>query len=60
MSEEQEEVVEEKGGFGDGEEVESKSVVVGVVSNLAPDMEMDNSRKDVFPCCSLGGTVSSI
>jgi hypothetical protein len=60
MREGQEEVVEEKGGFEDGEEVDSKNVVVGIVSNLAPDMEIDSSRKDVFPCCSIDSAVSSL
>ena len=44
----------------DGEDVESKSVVVGVVSNMAPDTEMGTSRRDVFPCRTLDGAVSTI
>lgn len=60
IKEGQEDVEEEKGGFEDGEDVESKNVVVGVVSNLAPDMEIGSSGKDVFPCCSLDDTLSSI
>lgn len=64
IRDEQEKVVEEeeeeKGGFRDGEEVGSKTVVVDVVSSLASDMEIGNPGKDVFPCCSLDGTVSSI